>query len=287
MVLSFIRTWNFITSHPLASRDKRGAMGRWLHWQLGSRLHKDPIVVPFIEDAVLVVEAGMSAATGNIYCGLQEFEDMAFVMHVLRQDDLFVDVGANIGSYTVLAAKVVGANCLSLEPVPETFSQFQRNIRINNLGLLVEPIQCAAGSGTAELCFSADRGATNQIVEESYRGKKISVPVRALDDILRERSTFLWKIDVEGFEREVLMGSKRALLCPTLHAVLLEGDDQHIASMMETAGFVRGSYDPFGRKIRVGNSGKPSNNHLWLRDVEFVAKRCFDARQIVVLGETI
>ena len=45
----------------------------------------------------------MTGATGNIYCGLYEFLDMAFLLHFLRNGDLFGDIGSNIGSYTVLA----------------------------------------------------------------------------------------------------------------------------------------------------------------------------------------
>ena len=63
--------------------------------------------------------AGMTGATGNVYCGLHEFEDMALVLHALRPRDLFVDVGANVGSYTVLGgqpARVALASNPSLEP---------------------------------------------------------------------------------------------------------------------------------------------------------------------------
>jgi len=287
MIQSFFRTWRFIKSHPLASRNKSGAMLRWIRWQIGSRILKSPVVLPFVEDSVLVVERGMTGATGNIYCGLHEFADMAFVLHVLRPDDLFVDVGANIGSYTVLAAKVAGANCLALEPVPDTFAKLQRNVRMNDLGSRVQAFQSAAGSGSATLRFSADQDTTNRVVNESYLGKKINVSVQKLDDLLAQRSAFLWKVDVEGFEREVLEGAGQALRNPTLRAVLLEGDDPQIAATMSEAGFVRGCYHPFDREIKVGNTVEATNNHLWIRDVEHVAKRCRAARQIVVLGVTI
>lgn len=71
----------------------------------------------WIEGARLMVRNGMTGATGNIYCGLHEFTDMSFVLHLLRPDDLFVDVGANIGSYTVLGkvCKTPGQTCLSAE----------------------------------------------------------------------------------------------------------------------------------------------------------------------------
>ena len=157
---------------------------------------------------------------------------------------------------------------------------------MNDLGSRVQAFQCAAGSRTAILCFSADQDTTNRVVGESYHGKKIHVPVQTLDDLLAERPAFLWKVDVEGFEREVLEGAKLALRNPTLRAVLLEGDDPQITATMSEAGFVRGCYNPFDREMKVGNTVEATNNHLWIRDVEHVAKRCRDARQIVVLGVT-
>jgi len=243
--------------------------------------------MPFIEDSVLVVEPGMTGATGNIYCGLHEFVDMAFVLHVLRPDDLFLDVGANIGSYTVLAAKVARAHCLSLEPVPETFARLQRNLRMNDLGSQVEAFQCAAGSTAATLSFSADQDTTNRVVDESYMGRKIDVPVQKLDDLLADKPASLWKVDVEGFEQEVLSGGRQALLQPTLKSVLLEGDDPQIAAIMSAAGFNRACYHPFERELKIENSTEKKNNHLWVRDWGYLSKRCREARQIVVLGVTI
>jgi FkbM family methyltransferase len=287
MVQSFLRTWRFIKSHPLASRNRNGALGRWLRWQIGSRILKSPVVMPFVGDALLVVEPGMTGATGNIYCGLHEFADMAFVLHVLRPGDLFLDLGANIGSYTVLAAKVAGAHCLTLEPVPETFAKLQRNLRVNDLGAQVQAIQCAVGSGAASLCFSADQDTTNHVVDKSYSGKTIQVPVQRLDDLLAQRTALVWKVDVEGFEREALMGALQVLRQNALKAVLLEGDDAEIAAIMKAAGFERASYHPFTREIRTGNSVATKHNHLWIRDSEFVSKRCREAQPIVVLGTTI
>jgi FkbM family methyltransferase len=287
MIRSFFRTWRFIKSHPLASRNQTGALGRWVRWQIGSRILKRPVVMPFVEEAVLVVEPGMTGATGNIYCGLHAFVDMAFVLHALRQDDWFVDVGANVGSYTVLAAKVAGAHCLSLEPVPETFAKLQRNLRANNLGLRVEAFQCAVGSAAATMSFSTDQDTTNRVVDQNYMGKKIHVPVQQLDDLLAQRPAFIWKVDVEGFEQEVLSGGRKALLQPTLKAVLLEGDDPEIAAIMSAAGFNRACYHPFERDLKIENVAERKNNHLWVRDWGYLSKRCREARQIMVLGVTI
>ena len=45
----------------------------------------------------------MHGVTGNVYCGLHDFAEMSFMLHLLRAGDLFADIGANVGSYTVLA----------------------------------------------------------------------------------------------------------------------------------------------------------------------------------------
>jgi len=62
-----------------------------------------PIALPFVGGSVLLAIRGMTGASGNWYCGLAEFEDMALVLHALRPGELFVDIGANVGAYSVLA----------------------------------------------------------------------------------------------------------------------------------------------------------------------------------------
>ncbi|MBP7950713.1 MAG: hypothetical protein KA004_13765 [Verrucomicrobiales bacterium] len=103
------QTIKYICRHPISSRNRAMALQRWLRWQIGSRVLRKPVIWDWIGDAKLVVETGMTGATGNLYCGLHEFADMALVLHLLRPEDGFADIGANIGSYSVLASAVVGA----------------------------------------------------------------------------------------------------------------------------------------------------------------------------------
>ncbi len=69
--------------------------------------HQDEVIVHWIGGTRLAARRGMTGLTGNIYAGLHEFADMAFLLHFLRPSDLFADVGANVGSYTILASGVV------------------------------------------------------------------------------------------------------------------------------------------------------------------------------------
>src|SRR5689334_9402490 len=141
-------TVRFIWSHPLASRDRARALTRFLRWQASSRIGLGPMAVDFVNDARLLVRAGMTGAPGNVYVGLHEFDDMAFAMHLLRTGDVFADVGANVGSYTVLAAKGVGAKVVACEPVAAAFAALCDNVRLNGIGNLVEVCQTAVGDTT-------------------------------------------------------------------------------------------------------------------------------------------
>lgn len=101
-MIGVFKTLSYVLRHPLNQSFKCAAVGRWLRWQLVSRLAPGPIIVAFGPNTSLAVSSGMTGATGNIYTGLHEFEDMAFLLHFLRSGDTFVDVGANVGSFSIL-----------------------------------------------------------------------------------------------------------------------------------------------------------------------------------------
>lgn len=86
-----------------------------------------------MHDFKLVVNTGMLGTNSNIYCGPHEFVDMTFVLHFLRVRDGFADIGANVGNYTILASKVIGARSRAYEPHPETFEKLRLNLTINIL----------------------------------------------------------------------------------------------------------------------------------------------------------
>lgn len=138
-------TMNFILRHPMNRGRPISAIARFAKWQFVSRFRRE-VDFTWIAGSKLVVSRGMTGATGNIYCGLHEYVDMAFVLHVLRPGDLFLDVGANVGSYTVLAAAVCGASAITIEPDPTTARYLARNISANNIDTRCTIAQTAVGS---------------------------------------------------------------------------------------------------------------------------------------------
>lgn len=286
-----LSTLKFMWNHPIASGNRGAALSRYVRWQIGTRLLGAPVVIPFVESTRLVCERSMTGATGNLYCGLHEFGDMAFLLHFLRPGDFFVDVGANVGTFSMLASGVVGATSVALEPVASTYAALKMNIAVNRLDGIVEPLRVAAGPARGHIRFSTDRGPENGAVGESYAGASADVPVMPLDDVTANRSPVLLKVDAEGSEQQVLAGASECLRSPALNAVLLEGDAEAITRTMREAGFVRASYAPLTRQLHAagseprGHAGETLNT-LWVRDLPLVQDRCRTARQFTVYGQT-
>ncbi len=263
---SLLPTLQFIARHPLSSRRPFSAYWRYAKWQVESRLREE-VVFDWVGGSRLVARNGMTGATGNIYCGLHEFVDMAFLLHLLRPGDLFVDVGANVGSYTVLASAVCGALSIAIEPDPGTGQWLKKNIETNSIGDRVTVIEAAVGAVAGTTRFTVGQDTTNRVAANSDIATR-EVKIRILDEILANRAPVLIKIDVEGYEPQVVAGALTALKQPSLAAVITETADSAIRSVMENCGFVCATYRPFERLIVThDSSGKPtsSENTLFVR----------------------
>ena len=221
--MNIYNTLQFILNHPLARKKKWQAFKRILNWQLGVRLLPFPIIYPFAGNCKLIVGKGMTGATGNIYCGLHDFEEMGFTLHFLRPDDLFADIGANIGSYAVLASGVIGATSLSFEPVPSTYAHLKDNIYINRLENKVHALNIGLGNTPGKLNFSTELDTVNHVLTNNEVCKtSVEVPVRMFDDYCTDIVPSLIKIDVEGFEYQVLKGATTTLQNSQLKAIIIE-----------------------------------------------------------------
>lgn len=244
-----IATLGFIVSHPLNRGRPLSALGRFTAWQVASRLRTE-IEFEWIEGAKLIVSRGMTGATGNIYCGLHEFVEMAFLLHLLRPDDLFLDIGANIGSYTILAANVCKARAIAFEPDPGTARLLQRNIAINHVSALADVREAALGGVNGKISFTVGLDTMNRVAGPDDKSTRV-VAIRRLDDIPDAAAPTLIKLDVEGFEEEVLSGASGVLGSPSLLAVQSELCSPMVEDTLQSFGFRRRYYDPFMRRLRA------------------------------------
>jgi FkbM family methyltransferase len=283
--MSVARTLDFIAKHPLTRKRPLPAIARFVTWQVRSRLQKD-VEVSWIGGTRVIARNGMTGITGNIYCGLHEFYDMGLLLHLLRPGDLFIDAGANVGSYTLLASGVCGANTLAFEPDPDTAFFLRRNVEANGLGGRVAVHQVALGDETGEVDFTVGRDTTNQVVSGS-EGPTRRVSVRRLDDFDGAERAILMKLDVEGFEDHVLAGAERVLSQPGLLAIQSEGQTPEIVATLGRHGFERAYYDPTSRTFSPTPIAEIATNGLFVRDLAALAERARAAPKRDVLSHSI
>jgi len=293
--MQILNTLRFIVTHPLNRAHKLRSVGRFLRWQIGSRLIPGTVVYGWVNGSKFYVSPGEVGLTGNIYAGLHEFPDMGFLLHVLRGDDLFVDVGANVGSYTILACAATDARGVAFEPIPETYERLSENMRLNQLGDRVIAVNKGVGAVQGYLEFTSSENCTNHaLAAGEQRSDSIRVEVTTLDIALAHESASLMKIDVEGFETEVLNGASEVLRNPALHSVIMElngsgdrygYDESKILDMMRVYGFATYSYDPLRRAL-VSLNGKNlrSGNTLFIRNIDLVRERLQSAPRVSVHG---
>lgn len=291
-----LKTIQFLLKHPISSRNKPQAFQRFLSWQLGSRLLGMPVVFDFVNKSRLLINRSMTGATGNLYAGLHEFEDMAFVLHALRQNDVFVDIGANIGSYTILAGVAVGAKCITVEPIPATFKHLLDNVNLNDARDRIECFNIGIGSRAGNLLFSSSQDTTNHVLaSQEEKDNSINVPVKTLDSLLDGRHPRIIKIDVEGWETEVIAGADRTLSIDAPLAIILElggsrygFNPEKLHSQLLHYGFETASYQPFDRKlVSLGDRMNMFRNTLYIKDIENFRESVRSAPEYQVMNLTI
>jgi FkbM family methyltransferase len=271
------------------------AVARWARWQLVSRLAAGPRVVPFAGQTTLLARAGETGVTGNIYLGLAEYREMAFTAHLLRPGDLFIDVGANAGSYTILASGVATARSIAFEPIAGTADRLDLNVCANGLADRVTVHRLGMGALPGRARFTTDEDTTNHVAASGEGGTEIEI--ETLDRVLAATAPTLLKIDTEGFEPEVIAGAGSVLAMPSLLAVIVETNGESarfgrtlddVVNPLRNAGFVPCVYDPKTRRLtEAAGASTDSGNTIFVRDTALVAERLARAAPFRVAGSTL
>jgi FkbM family methyltransferase len=271
-------------SHPLNRSARLKALSRMVRWQIASRLlPESTFALPFVNDGHLLVRRGMTGATGNWYGGLDEANDMGLILHLLRPGDLFLDVGANVGSYSILAAVGTGARVIAVEPIAQAFSALVANIRVNGLESRVSahPVGLSDRVGTLEFTVAQDSG--NHVLADGEHAESAVIATTTIDALCGGAVPTAIKIDVEGQELRVLEGAKQTMAAPALLAVVIEMngsgirygiDDREVDAWMGRIGFEAWRYSAIDRElVRHEASRDYVGNTLFLRDPNEARRR--------------
>jgi FkbM family methyltransferase len=157
----------------------------------------------------------------------------------LAEGFVFVDVGANVGYYTLKASKLVGAagRVYAIEPVPSTAAVLRANVRLNDCSNVVIH-EVAAWSARGKLTLSVP-GSLYGLASVTKEGQgAVTVEALTLDELLRgENRVDLIKIDVEGAELEVLRGAQSVLRKARYVVLELSRNAREVLHVLRGAGF--------------------------------------------------
>jgi len=207
-------------------------------------------------------------------------------LEAMEKDSIFVDIGANVGMYSIYAAVVSGAKVYSFEPESQNYAEINKNIFLNNLHGRVLAYSLALGNENKVSKLHLSRfvqGSSEHDFDENWRATAPmgTAPTREdagltqgcvsvrLDDLIANGSIPMpnhIKIDIDGFEGKVIEGAMETLKRPELKSILIETDFRipdsvKIIKIMEDLGW-KYSYDQVCTNRKNKLTPEQLRNHI-------------------------
>jgi FkbM family methyltransferase len=259
--------------HTLAARSPPSIL-RWIGRQ-SFRPFIGPVVQRFassLRDGPVEISHGYakglqinpSGANPGYGLGTTELAIQMLFCAFIAEGDVIWDVGACIGFFTLLAARLVGerGRVIAIEPIPDNASALHANLELNgftNVAVVASAASDHSGSATMHKLDEQPTWAKLDTAETDFgqgrSGNAMEVPLTTLDGLLDDHpAPALVKIDVEGAEVAALRGADR-LMREARPVVVCEchGTNAHVAELLEAKGYV----------LRVVGSDEPLRSASW------------------------
>lgn len=238
----------WVWNHPSNAGSRPAAVARAVSFQLRGRVLGRPTVGTIGRSARFIADVGSSAASKALYANPPDHPEMLVWRQRLQPGDLFVDVGANVGTYTLWAADL-GAEVIAVEPGAWALDRLRRNLALNDFKVQVVEAVATDHEGVEQFDPSGDSTA--------HIGEGIEVAATTLDAVLGDRTAAGMKVDVEGAERLVLEGAKRALSEQRIACLQLEWNDLSESTLSENRARVTALLEDYGYRLyRPDDAGR-------------------------------
>lgn len=205
---------NLIWTHPANQEHRVRAICKALGWQIYKRTVRRPVSATVFGHLRLRCHPDSHDGSRILYFnGWPDPDEMGFIKHYLRPGDKFIDIGANIGIYSLLAASLVGSagSVDAFEPGPTAVARLRENVALNELRQVrIHAAAVSSGNGRVSFVRNRDTGNRMQTADDLHR-PTVEVPSVGLDDVLNDGPYALGKMDIEGAEPLAFVGAERLL----------------------------------------------------------------------------
>ena len=281
--------------HPLVKSPLIGIV-KYIYLNFIIRFYHRPIKIKWLNNLKYYLSLGDSGIIGNYYFFIEDYEESIFLIHYLTDQDLFIDIGSNHGHYTMISSGICDSKSISIEPVKKTFDRLKMNIELNNLRN-VTLYNVGISDSEGELYISNNMGSMNRIIDKFSENNCELIKGTTLDQLLiSEKNISSIKIDVEGYEKQVLLGSKKTLKNPNLNVIIIElnksnrqysYNENETISILEENGFSPYKYIyPDNILVPLEKKNFDSFNTIFIRNINSVKSR-IEQKSVIINKNTV
>lgn len=276
-----INSLKILYQSPYNKKNPISAFRRFLIWK-GIKLFKiKNYKFKFWGDTEIYINHDSFHAMWLMYYSIVDWEEFNLIKEFVKPGDIVLDIGANMGYYSLWMSKFTGIKGLviAFEPDNNNFINLEKNIILNNLGNQIVAEKKAVNDESVVISFTINLDGENHIASlnnsQSHRIDSIK-----LDDYFAEKNikriAYL-KVDVEGFELNVLKGCSKALRNKTVDLIQLEINEtiknsgavvNDVLNLLRLNEYTLCEYDVIGNKLMPVNYNSDKENYFATADLE-------------------
>lgn len=197
-------------------------------WKSYQRFIKRDVILTISVQSKLIVPVNSSYGSILIYTNqTSDYNETQLLKRILKQNDVFIDVGANIGYFTMLAASLIKTGkIIAFEPNTSLLSNIQQSLTISNIPKELYSLEASAvGATNGYANFIIEPESELSHLSATSNTRSVKVPIVTLDKYLSKHKinkVKLIKIDTEGFEPDVFKGLSKSLSNSLVDNILYE-----------------------------------------------------------------
>ncbi|KAA3616672.1 MAG: FkbM family methyltransferase [Calditrichaeota bacterium] len=235
------------------------ALYKYIEWSFVKLFNKFPLKLTVSESTLLITNKSVAKQGGTkIYTqGLFDYNNMNLFRFCAKNlGGVFFDIGANLGIYSLLFSEFSKTKVFAFEPTPSTFQKLNANLAYNKRDNVVA-INKAISRDNGICCFSnKPYSSVNKIIKNDQHIDSIEVEKLTISSFCSKndiKPDFV-KIDVEGFELDVLLGFNSILEKVQVFVIEISENRNEIIKLLNISGFIGPLYFDFRNKQFHRNS---------------------------------